>query len=123
MLDDVVKELEPAAMLTHGPTDFHSDHVAMYQRLPADAAPAHVRLLLLPADHAAARCRCRSSRAPTSTSPTPSTARCTAIAAHESQFYSRGIAYEMYRDFARINGRMVGVEYAEGLDISRIIFS
>ena len=46
-----------------------------------------------------------------------------AIAAHQSQFYSRGITYEMYRDFARINGRMVGVEYAEGLDISRIVFS
>jgi LmbE family N-acetylglucosaminyl deacetylase len=46
-----------------------------------------------------------------------------AIAAHESQFRSRGIAYEMYRDISRINGRMAGVQYAEGLDVNRIVFA
>jgi hypothetical protein len=27
----------------------------------------------------------------------------------------------MYRDLARLNGRMVGVKYAEGLDVSRML--
>jgi LmbE family N-acetylglucosaminyl deacetylase len=46
-----------------------------------------------------------------------------AIAAHKSQFYSRGIAFDFYRDIARVTGRMVGVEYAEGLDINKIVFA
>jgi LmbE family N-acetylglucosaminyl deacetylase len=45
-----------------------------------------------------------------------------AIAAHKSQFYSRGLAFEFYRDMARVTGRMVGVDYAEGLAISKIVF-
>ena len=40
-----------------------------------------------------------------------------AIAAHASQFGARGLEAEMYRDVARINGRMVGVKYAEGIDV------
>ena len=46
-----------------------------------------------------------------------------AIATHKSQFYSRGLAFEFYRDIARVNGRMVGVEYAEGLAISKLVFA
>ena len=41
----------------------------------------------------------------------------------DSQFHSRGITFDMYRDIARINGRMAGVQYAEGLDVNRIVFS
>jgi LmbE family N-acetylglucosaminyl deacetylase len=46
-----------------------------------------------------------------------------AIAAHKSQFYSRGLAFEFYRDLARVNGRMVGVEYAEALAVDKIVFA
>ena len=31
MIDDTVRELQPAAMLTHGSTDFHGDHVLVHQ--------------------------------------------------------------------------------------------
>ena len=44
-----------------------------------------------------------------------------AIAAHASQFGSRGLDSEMYLDLARLNGRMVGVKYAEGLDVGRML--
>jgi LmbE family N-acetylglucosaminyl deacetylase len=44
-----------------------------------------------------------------------------AIEAHASQFGSRGLDSEMYRDLARLNGRMMGVKYAEGLDIGRML--
>jgi LmbE family N-acetylglucosaminyl deacetylase len=50
-------------------------------------------------------------------------AKMRAIAAHRSQFYSRGLTFEFYREMARVNGRMVGVDYAEGLDISKIVFA
>jgi LmbE family N-acetylglucosaminyl deacetylase len=43
------------------------------------------------------------------------------IAAHVSQFGARGLDSEMYRDLARLNGRMVGVKYAEGLDVGRML--
>jgi len=29
----------------------------------------------------------------------------------------------MYRDIARMNGRMAGVQYAEGLDVGRMILA
>jgi LmbE family N-acetylglucosaminyl deacetylase len=44
-----------------------------------------------------------------------------AVAAHASQFGSRGLDSEMYRDLARLNGRMAGVKYAEGLDVGRML--
>jgi LmbE family N-acetylglucosaminyl deacetylase len=46
-----------------------------------------------------------------------------AIHAHASQFGARGLEAEMYRDLARLNGRMVGVKYAEGLDIGRMLLA
>jgi hypothetical protein len=46
-----------------------------------------------------------------------------AIAAHPSQFEARGITFELYRDIARLTGRMCGVQYAEGLDINRMVFA
>jgi LmbE family N-acetylglucosaminyl deacetylase len=43
-----------------------------------------------------------------------------AIEAHASQFKCRGIGVEVYRDIARLNGRMIGADYAEGLDVARM---
>jgi len=117
MIDAVVKEFEPGAILTHGPTDFHRDHVAIYHATVPAQRLAQFDLYCY---------------VPTMTRPVPvpfepnayvdisSTldTKLKAIATHKSQFYSRGLAFEFYRDIARVNGRMVGVEYAEGLAIS-----
>jgi LmbE family N-acetylglucosaminyl deacetylase len=46
-----------------------------------------------------------------------------AIEAHASQFASRGIDLAIFRDTARLNGRLVGVEYAEGLDVGRLLLN
>ena len=43
-----------------------------------------------------------------------------AITAHKSQFGGRGLDTEMYREFAHVQGRMIGVPYAEGLDVMRL---
>jgi len=46
-----------------------------------------------------------------------------AIAAHRSQFGARNLSFDYYREIAHLNGVMCGVEYAEGLDIGRIVFA
>jgi LmbE family N-acetylglucosaminyl deacetylase len=122
LLDDLVRELEPSALLTHGPSDFHRDHVAVYQ-----AAVSTQRLSQFDFY----------SYLPTMCRPVPvpfqprayidisrtMDRKIRAIGAHPSQFGARGITFELYRDIARVNGRMCGVEYAEGLDINRMVFA
>jgi len=121
LLDDLVRELAPCAVLTHGPSDFHRDHVAVYQ-----AAVSTQRLSQFDFY----------SYLPTMCRPVPVPfqprayidishtidKKIQAIAAHPSQFSSRGVTFELYRDIARVTGRMCGVEYAEGLDINRMVF-
>jgi LmbE family N-acetylglucosaminyl deacetylase len=46
-----------------------------------------------------------------------------AIAVHHSQFGHRGLPIDIYRDIARMNGRIVGVQYAEGLDVGRMLLA
>jgi LmbE family N-acetylglucosaminyl deacetylase len=122
LLDDLVRELAPSALLTHGPGDFHRDHVAVYQ-----AAVSTQRLSQFDFY----------SYLPTMCRPVPVPfqprayidishtigKKIQAIAAHPSQFSSRGVTFELYRDIARLTGRMCGVEYAEGLDINRMVFA
>ena len=122
LLDGLVKEYQPAAVLTHGRTDFHRDHVLVYHAAVATQRLAPFDLYSYP---------------PTMTRPVPvpfqprayidisSTidTKLRAIAAHKSQFYSRGLGFEFCREMARVNGRMVGVDYAEGLDIGKLVFA
>ena len=122
MLDALVRELQPAAVLTHSASEFHRDHVTVHnaclstQRLrPFDFfhfSPTMTRAV------------------PVSFHPrayvdvsTTIEVKMQAIAAHASQFGGRGLDSEMYRDLARLNGRMMGVKYAEGLDISRMLLA
>jgi LmbE family N-acetylglucosaminyl deacetylase len=122
MLDELVKAFKPAAILTHGPTDFHRDHVTIYHATVPAQRLAQFDLY---------------SYVPTMTRPVPVPfepnafidvsatieTKLRAIAAHKSQFYSRGLAFEFYRDIARVSGRMVGVDYAEGLAIHKVVFA
>lgn len=122
LLDDLVRELAPAALLTHGPGDFHRDHVALYhaavstQRLSQfdfySYLPTMCRPVPVPFQP----------RAYIDISQTMGT-KIRAIAAHPSQFSARGITFELYRDIARLTGRLCGVQYAEGLDINRMVFA
>ena len=41
----------------------------------------------------------------------------------QSQFGNRGLPIDIYRDIARMNGRIVGVQYAEGLDVGRLLLA
>lgn len=122
MLDDLVRELAPAALLAHGPGDFHRDHVAVYhaamstQRLSQFDFYSYVPTMCRPVPVPF------QPRAYIDISHTIG-AKLAAIAAHPSQFSGRGISYELYRDIARLNGTLCGVQYAEGLDINRMVFA
>jgi len=122
MLDGVVKEYQPAAVLTHSNADFHNDHLLIYnaclptQRLasfdffsyhPTNCRPVPVQF---------------HPRAYVDITDTID-AKMHAITAHASQFGGRGLDTEMYREFAHMQGRMVGVPYAEGLDVNRMLLS
>lgn len=122
MLDELVRELGPSALLTHGPGDFHRDHVAVYhaavstQRLSQfdfySYLPTMCRPVPVPFQP----------RAYVDISATIEL-KMQAIAAHPSQFGARGITFDLYRDIARLTGRMCGTQYAEGLDINRMVFA
>jgi LmbE family N-acetylglucosaminyl deacetylase len=120
LLDALVREAKPAAVLTHGPTDFHHDHVTVYhatvaaQRITQFDLFSYVPTMTRP-------CRCLSRRTPTSTSRAPWREAAGDRRAQEPVLF-RGLAFEFYRDLARVNGRMVGVDYAEALAVDKIVF-
>lgn len=122
MLDALVRSVKPAAVFTHSASEFHSDHVVVHnaclstQRLERfdffQFSPTMTRAVPV-AFHP---------RAYVDVTGTID-AKMEAIAAHASQFATRGLDAEMFRDIARLNGRMVGVKYAEGLDVGRMLIA
>jgi len=122
MLDRLVREVQPAAVMTHSANEFHRDHVTVH-----NACVAAQRLKPFDFFHFnPTMCRPVPTvfypRAYVDISDTIDT-KMAAIDAHASQFGSRGLDPEMYREIARINGRMVGVKYAEGLDVGRMLLA
>lgn len=122
MLDSLVRELQPAAVLTHSASEFHRDHVAVH-----NACLSTQRLRLFDFFQFSPT---MTRAVPVSFYPrayvdisTTIDSKMRAIEAHSSQFGARGLEAEMYRDLARLNGRMVGVKYAEGLDIGRMLLA
>ena len=122
MLDAVVREYRPAAVLTHSRSDFHNDHLLVYNACLPTQRLAYFDFF---------------SYHPTNCRPVPIAfhpnvyvdisetidAKMHAITAHASQFGGRGLDTEMYREFAHVQGRMVGCTYAEGLDVQRMLMS
>ena len=45
------------------------------------------------------------------------------LPSHGASTTGRGIPTEIYRDIARMHGRMVGTQYAEGLDVGRMLLA
>ena len=122
LLDGVIRELQPAAVLTHGPSEIHRDHVLVH-----DAAVSTQRLRYFDFfSYHPNFCRPVAvqfhPRAYVDVSDTID-AKMAAIAAHRSQFCNRGLPIDIYRDIARMNGRMIGVQHAEGLDVSRVLIA
>ena len=122
MIDREVKELAPAAMLTHGPSEFHRDHVLVHEACVSSQRLKYFDFFTYHPNF------CRPvpvpfhPRAYVDITETIET-KMRAIEAHQSQFKCRGLGIDIYRDIARLNGRMVGVQYAEGLDVGRMLLA
>ncbi|MEO7744044.1 MAG: PIG-L family deacetylase [Usitatibacter sp.] len=120
LLDGVIQEHQPAAVFTHSSADFHNDHLLIYNACLPTQRLAYFDLF---------------SYHPTNCRPVPIAfhpkayvditdtidAKMHSISAHASQFGGRGLDTEMYREFAHVQGRMIGVPYAEGLDVVRML--
>ena len=122
LLDGVVRDYEPVAMLTHSSADFHNDHLLIYNAcLPTQRLASFDFFSYHPTN-------CRPvpiafhPRAYVDVTETID-AKMHAITAHASQFGGRGLDTEMYREFAHVQGRMIGVPYAEGLDVVRMLLT
>ncbi len=121
-LDAAIRELEPAALFTHSASDFHNDHLLLHQACLPTQRLAYFDFF---AYH------------PTNCRPVPVAfhprayvditqtidAKMHAITAHASQFGGRNLDTEMYREHAHAQGRIIGVPYAEGLDVMRMLLS
>lgn len=122
MLDGVIREYNPAAVFTHSASDFHSDHLLIYKACLPTQRLSYFDLF---------------SYHPTNCRPVPTEfhakayvditetidAKMHSITAHASQFGGRGLDTEMYREHAHMQGRMIGVPYAEGLDVLRMLLN
>jgi LmbE family N-acetylglucosaminyl deacetylase len=122
MLDGLIRDYEPAALLTHSSADFHNDHLLIFNACLPTQRLAHFDFF---------------SYHPTNCRPVPIPfhprayvdvsetidAKMHSITAHASQFGGRGLDTEMYREFAHVQGRMIGVPYAEGLDVLRMVLA
>ena len=122
MLDALVRELGPDAVITHSNAEVHRDHMAVHNACVSTQRlcyfdffsfnPTMCRPMPVPFHP----------RAYVDISETIEV-KMQAIGAHESQFGGRGIDVAIFRDTARLIGRMVGVEYAEGLDVGRLLLN
>ncbi|HUQ75539.1 MAG TPA: PIG-L family deacetylase [Burkholderiales bacterium] len=122
MIDREVRELEPAAMLTHGPSEFHRDHVLVHEACVSSQRLRFFDFFTYQPNFCRPVPVAFHPKAYVDISETIET-KMRAIEAHQSQFRCRGLGTDIYRDIARMNGRMVGVQYAEGLDIGRMLLT
>ncbi|MGQ0651762.1 MAG: PIG-L deacetylase family protein [Betaproteobacteria bacterium] len=122
VLDEQVKQLDPAAVLTHGASEFHKDHVLVHDATVSTQRLGHFDFFQYHPNFCRPVPMPFHPRAYVDVSETIE-AKMEAIAAHESQFAHRNIPVDIYRDIARMNGRMIGVQYAEGLDVGRMLLN
>ena len=120
LLDRLVRELAPAALFAHGPAELHRDHVIVHEAALATQRLAYFDFFTYQPNFCRPVPVAFHPRAYVDITDTIET-KMRAIDAHQSQFKCRGIETGIYREMARLNGRMVGVEYAEGLEIQRLL--
>jgi LmbE family N-acetylglucosaminyl deacetylase len=122
MIDREVKELAPAAMFTHGPSEFHRDHVLVHEACVSSQRLRFFDFFTYQPNFCRPVPVSFHPKAYVDISDTIET-KMRAIEVHHSQFKCRGLDTEIYRDIARMNGRMIGVQYAEGLDVARMLLA
>ena len=121
LVDREVKDLAPAALLSHGAAEFHRDHVIVHEAALAAQRLRYFDFFTYQPNFCRPVPVAFQARVFVDISETIET-KMRAIEAHASQFAQRGIGTDIFRDMARLAGRLVGVQYAEGLDVGRLLF-
>jgi len=120
LLDEQVRDVSPAVVLVHSHSDFHRDHVLVHE---ATVCSQRLQFFDCFSYHPNS---CRAVAMPFEPRlyvdiSTTIELKMAAINAHESQFAARGICTEMFREMAKLSGVAVGVPYAEGLAVERML--
>jgi LmbE family N-acetylglucosaminyl deacetylase len=119
MIDGLINELTPDALLTHCLANFHVDHKLVYNACIASQRLHYFDLF----------CYGPTSVLPVNINFSPQMyiditstikQKMDAIKAHGTQFKERHLGTEHYLETANRAGRLIGVDYAEGLEIIRM---
>lgn len=119
MIDAQVKELEPAAMFTHCLANLHLDHKLAYEACMASQRLRYFDIFCYSPTSCHAVNIAFYPHAYIDISDTIEE-KMRAIRVHSSQFDSRGLNTERYREADSHMGRVIGVPYAEGVEIVRM---
>ncbi len=119
MIDGLVRELKPAAMFTHCLANLHLDHKLAYEACMASQRLRYFDIFCYSPTSCHAVNIAFYPHAYIDISDTIEM-KMRAIRVHSSQFDSRGFKTEGYREASNQTGKIVGVDYAEGVEIVRM---
>lgn len=119
-LDALVAECRPAALFSHGAREVHRDHQLVFEAARAALRHGGTDAFCFQP------CSCRPGQSPFEPRAfvdigSTLERKLEAISAHHSQFTARGICPGFHRDVSRYYGRQAGVEYAEAMEIARLM--
>ena len=119
MIDGLVKELAPAAMFSHCLTNLHKDHRLAYEACMSSQRLRYFDIFCYSPTSTYAINLAFHPHAYIDISDTID-AKMAAIRTHSSQFASRGVKTDYYREASGMTGGVIGVKYAEGLEVVRM---
>jgi LmbE family N-acetylglucosaminyl deacetylase len=118
-IERLIRELRPAAILTHSLADFHKDHILVHHACLAVHESAFFDHLCF---HPVSSHPLNMPFAPQALIDISDTIgrKLEAIEAHRSQFGSKGFSSGPFERLAKTYGRLAGARYAEPLQVLRI---
>jgi LmbE family N-acetylglucosaminyl deacetylase len=119
MIDGLVRELKPAAMFTHCLANLHTDHKLAHTACMASQRLSYFDIFCYSPTSCHAINIAFQPHAYIDISQTIEE-KMKAIRTHSSQFERRGLRTEHYREASNRTGAIVGVDYAEGVEVVRM---
>ena len=119
MIDGLVRELAPAAMFSHCLANLHKDHKLAYDACMASQRLRYFDIFCYEPTSCHTVNIAFHPHAYIDISDTID-AKMAAIRTHSTQFDHRGLKTEHYRQASGMTGGVIGVEYAEGIEVVRM---
>lgn len=119
MIDGLVRDLKPAAMFSHCVANLHLDHKLAYDACMASQRLRYFDIFCYSPTSCHAVNIAFAPHIYVDISDTIEL-KMRAIRSHMTQFERRGLKTEHYRDASSRTGSVIGVDYAEGLEVVRM---